>query len=447
MRLLLLLTSVCLLGCASTQIPNSSATLWEIPNSRIAAISSSDTINRMAAGTAPVVLNQTQPDQTNNSSQLQMTAENPINRYQPLVDHLVENKEENEVPQFAEELQIEEPELQPDVITSTKAKQLSPEPAPLMLDLETALRMAGGTSEAGSGRLLDAAIHYLDMLEAIQNTRILEEARTNATAIAAISAKLSKPADEHAADAGRLETKQLLLENQTHRWQNKIAKAKLHLRKAIGVGTDREILPVDMMTTPICIVSPDQAPADLLSVAMANRAEFADANPLILAACRDCQNRGLVKPSVLLQRVTRLAKTRKSANKEESQLASEVQFATPEFETEQLPPLFDTVERIALDVDKSHSEIVSTTGRIDILQQAIASAETTFVRSLRRLEAGKCGLFEAQQTLEDLSESRLAYLEAVVDHNRAQFYLQQALGWPNTINTPLQPEVPTGFQE
>ena len=67
--------------------------------------------------------------------------------------------------------------------------------------------------------------------------------------------------------------------------------------------------------------------------------------------------------------------------------------------------------------------------RIDLAQDGITAAEKSLKLNLERIENAQGLPIEALQAVQALAAARLAYLNAVIDYNIAQFELCRATGW------------------
>lgn len=385
-----------------------------------------------------VVSRTTTPSTFDDNRELHLAVENPLNRYVPLVEELEPASEEpaDEIA-VADEIVIdshpEPPETVPDNTPQRLSQASVPEPiehAPdnvLPLDLKTTLEMAWSAEGAREGQVLDAALKYLAMLEAIHHSRIMQEAIRDIGAVASIASKLPLPVEEHQASADRLNTQLLLLKDQRQLWEGYIAKSTSGLRRSLNLESHIKIVPIGLNVAPIQIVNPQTETKTFIQTALSNRSEFQRSPELVHALCEAFADSSadVITPSLLLQEVDLIDN------------GEDVAFAAGS--TSSRSDTFEMMDAVAMEVGETHAEIVSSTSRIEILQQAIASAERSFTHSLERLEAGEGLVVEAQQSVVDLYRARQAYLEAVMDHNQAQFRLQQTLGWPSTIESVDQP--------
>lgn len=463
MRLVFItIISVCLAGCTIGHVPNS-AQLWHVPRSQVSSLPSSDSavIKRMASGTVTAK----EIAEVTEIPELHLATENPVNRYQPLAGEMVDKDEaEMPAPLIADAIELEQAGPKPigtkALLASSPKKLTQPEPEPLpatelvpeeetlSLDLETALKMAGGIESAKDGKLLTAALHYLDMVESIHHSRILHEALKDMQSLAATSSELALSAEEHRASAERLQTQILLLQSERQEWEGNIAKTTNALRRTIGIEADVRIVPIGLMVAPIRIVPAASTAKSLLSTAFFNRSEFQDSPSMALAAWNAYENtESRVLPSVLLNRSSIGKRQVEKAQRVRVEDANGVSLASGAFDTDDANRIatlgqdkaLELMDSVAVNVGDFHAEIVSNSARIEILQQAIEAAEKSVQRSLNNLEKAKCTVSEAQQSISALFDARQSYLEAVMDHNRAQFQLQHAMGWPSSIETVNSP--------
>ena len=299
-------------------------------------------------------------------------------------------------------------------------------------------------------QLLEVAVAYLELLDATQDLRILEQTRDRTAEIAKLTADFAEAGEGLQADADRLETEVALLETRLAEAREGRGVASARLAQALSVPAGRPILPADPTVVPIELVPRDAALAGLIPTALSTRPELRESQALVAAACEAYRREKYapLTPSVLLGfstdqfggglgndpdnfggrydmdavvtwEVRNLGFGEAAARRETAARVEQAKF-------EQVR----VMDRVAREVSEAHARVVHRAARIAAAQRAIRSAEDSYERNLSRIRDGQGLPLEALQSVQALDEARRAYLAAVIGHNEAQFRLQYALGWP-----------------
>jgi outer membrane protein TolC len=91
------------------------------------------------------------------------------------------------------------------------------------------------------------------------------------------------------------------------------------------------------------------------------------------------------------------------------------------------------MDQVASEVTQAHAQLVSREGQIELAQNGIISANDSFRRNTERIRNGQGLPIETLQSVQALGQAKRQYARVVADYNRAQFYLERALGWPITL--------------
>lgn len=109
------------------------------------------------------------------------------------------------------------------------------------------------------------------------------------------------------------------------------------------------------------------------------------------------------------------------------------------------------LEQVRVEVANAYVQAKVRMAQLQTSEQAVAAAEDSWREDLNRIRAQQGLPIEAEESLRLLTDSRLRYLTAIVDYNRAQFELYAALGQPPAdvlartklpapaVQNPLQP--------
>jgi outer membrane protein TolC len=90
----------------------------------------------------------------------------------------------------------------------------------------------------------------------------------------------------------------------------------------------------------------------------------------------------------------------------------------------------ETLDRIRAEVATAHARVHARYAQIDTVEKAVTASGKAFDQDLLRTRNLEGLPIELLDSLRLLKRSRLAYLDAIIDYNRAQFELYVALGQP-----------------
>lgn len=89
-----------------------------------------------------------------------------------------------------------------------------------------------------------------------------------------------------------------------------------------------------------------------------------------------------------------------------------------------------TRELITAEVIEAHARVRGAAGRLQAAEAALRAAEAAWKFSRERRDFGVAAVLEAVQSEQEHARARLDYLQAIADHNVAQYGLQRAVGGP-----------------
>ncbi|MBD3675241.1 MAG: TolC family protein [Planctomycetaceae bacterium] len=303
---------------------------------------------------------------------------------------------------------------------------------------------------AQNKQLLDAALAYIDLLQAEQDRRILEESQARTSELAKLTSDYAASGQGLQADADRLQTELILLNSRLSEVTEQADIASAKLAQTLSIDSSDRIVPADPVVVPIDLITNEYDQGTLISTGLSNRPELKEAQNLVSAACDQYkrQKYAPLVPSVLLGfstggfggslgndqddfsgrydfdalmmwEVRNLGLGEKAARRE-----TQARIEQAKFEKVRL------LDQVAAEVNESHAQVKHRRQRVEITRQAIKTAQNSYERNVRRIRDGQGLPIEVLQSLRALEDASRAYLKAVTEYNQAQFRLQWALGWP-----------------
>lgn len=319
---------------------------------------------------------------------------------------------------------------------------------------EIAEKTAWARGHAANGvvneQLLNVAVAYLELLDAEQDLRIVEETQQRTSDLSKLTGDFAATGQGLQADADRMQTELRLVENRLASARERVEVASARLSQALSIDAGQRIVPLDPTVVPIELVSLQMDKGTLISTGLSNRPELKEAQALVAAACEQYKRQKYAPfvPSVLLGfstggfggglgnnldniddrydfdalltwEIRNLGFGEGAARRESEALIQQARFEKVR-----------VLDQVAREVAEAHSQVLHRAERITITQNAIKSAEDSYERNLSRIRDGQGLPLEVLQSVRALEDARRSYLKAVVEYNEAQFRLQWALGWP-----------------
>ena len=316
---------------------------------------------------------------------------------------------------------------------------------------ETTAWARGHAASATLNRqMLTAALAYNDLLNAYQDVSILEAATTQTQELSKITRDFAEAGEGLQADADRMQTELALIENRLIGAREQIAVASARLAQAVSLDGYRQITPTDITVVPLDLVSMQDDKATLIGTGLAMRPELKESQALVAAACEAYSREKYAPfvPSVLLGfstggfggglgnnlndvdgrydldalmswEVRNLGLGEKAARRQQSARVQQAKYDR-----------IRVMDQVAREVSESYSQVQFRRRQITATERAIEFARDSYEHNLKRIREGEGLPLEVLQSLRALETASRAYLQAVVDHNQAQFQLQWAQGWP-----------------
>jgi outer membrane protein TolC len=88
------------------------------------------------------------------------------------------------------------------------------------------------------------------------------------------------------------------------------------------------------------------------------------------------------------------------------------------------------MDQVASEVAQARAQVLARKGQIDLAKEGITAASDSYRRNSERIRNAQGLPIETLQSVQALNVAQRQYVRAVADYNRAQFYLERALGWP-----------------
>ncbi len=301
-------------------------------------------------------------------------------------------------------------------------------------------------------QLLLVANAYLDWLQALQVTQILGETESRMAGLAKLTDDFAQTGQGLQADADRLATELTLVEGRRIEAAEQVEVAAARLAQLISMEHNRQLVPLESNVVPVDLLVNDLDKPTLIATGLSNRPELKEARSLVAAACSRYQREKFAPlvPSVLLgfstggfggglgnnldnidsrydlDAVLTWQTRNLGFGERAARRRAGAQMQAAKFETLQV------MDEVARQIIQSHAQVSHRQQRITVTERAIATAEDSYQRNLRRIRDGSGLPLEVLQSVHAAEQAARAYLDAVIEYNQAQFDLQWALGWPVT---------------
>ncbi len=316
--------------------------------------------------------------------------------------------------------------------------------------------------------LLQTAQAYLELLRSEGRRAIAAKNRADALEVARITASYAKTGQGRQADADRSATELDQRNNELLQAENDLLTASARLSQVLSLNPSDRLHPIDGWVVPNSIV-PDPIPLpELVAIAITQRPELQERQAAIRAALLELQNAKVLpfSPNVILgysaggfgggsdlvaqgtppqPRFSNLRERQdfdvvvywSLRNLGVGNLAH-VRLAQSNVRQNELQNI-DVFDRIRAEVVLGYARTHARFAQIETSERAVQTSQKAFEQDLLRTTNREGLPIEVLDSMRLLGRSRYAYLDAIVDYNRAHFELYVALGQPpaDTLARPV----------
>jgi len=298
--------------------------------------------------------------------------------------------------------------------------------------------------------LLDTALAYLDLLEAMQARAIAAETLEHGRELAELTATFAETGQGPQADADRAAAALAVLENEITRAEEQVEVSAARLSELLRLDPTTILMPREPTVVPVELVGREEPLTGLLATGLSNRPELAESRHLVGEAVHRYRREQFAPllPSAFLGvsyggfgggmgstlsefddrfdvDVAAYWEIRNFGLGEgAARERARARYQQARFREIQV------MDRVAREVIESHAQVRARHRQIAVAESGVRRAGDSYRRNMERIRAGAGLPIEVLQAIEALDQARREYLRAVVDHNEAQFRLYRALGWP-----------------
>ncbi len=316
--------------------------------------------------------------------------------------------------------------------------------------------------------LLQVAQSYLELLRAEGRRAIAARNRADALEVARITASYAKTGQGRQADADRSATELDQRNNDLLQAENDLLAASARLSQVLSLNPSERLQPIDGWVVPHSIV-PEPIPLpELVAIAITQRPELQERQAAIRAALLELQNAKVLpfSPNVILgysaggfgggSNLVADATPPQSrfSNLKERQDFDVVVFwsvrnlgvgnvayirlAQSNVRQNELQNI-EVFDRVRAEVVLGYAKTHARFAQIETSERAVQTSTRAFEQDLLRTTNREGLPIEVLDSIRLLGRSRYAYLDAIVEYNRAHFELYVALGQPpaDTLARPV----------
>lgn len=310
-------------------------------------------------------------------------------------------------------------------------------------------RQFQGTA-AINDQLLETALAYVALLDAMQRRAIAAETLQHGQQLANLTAEFAKSGAGNLADADRAAAAMALLRNESVRTEESVTVASARVAQQLSADPSILIVPQEPSVVPIDLIPPEMGTADLVATGLSNRPELAASRALVGEAISRLQREKHAPwlPSVVLGvSYGEFGAARGSGDPRPGDRfdldavawwevrnlgfgeAAARANASAQIQQARMREV-ETMDVVAREVVEAHTQVIARRRQIDVAKEGITSAQQSYDRNLERIRNAQGLPIEVLQSIQALDAAQRDYLRVVTDFNQAQFRLQRALGWP-----------------
>ena len=299
-------------------------------------------------------------------------------------------------------------------------------------------------------QLLNAAVAYIDLLEACQDSEIIAAAVKRTSDLATVTENFAEAGEGLKSDTDRTATELSLLQTRQLAARERQLVASTRLARVLSIPMTSSMLPQDTVAIPLDMMPQSSTEPALISTGLATRPELKESQALVAAACEAYKREKYAPfvPSVLLGfsstsfggglgsnadnfggrydvdammvwEMRNLGFGENAARRERTAQVQQATFAK-----------LRIMDQVAQEVAEANIQVGIRKLQVEMAQSAIARARASYQRNIDRILDRQGLPIEVLQAIQALEASERAYLRAVADYNRSQLQLQWALGWP-----------------
>lgn len=314
--------------------------------------------------------------------------------------------------------------------------------------------------------LLRVTAAYLDLQRAATRTAIARQVRDEAGEVARVTANFAKTGAGRQADADRAATELEQRNAELIQAENDLRVSSARLCQLLSLDPSVRLQPMERYLVPSALV-PEPIPLpELLAIAITQRPELRERQAAIRVALLELReakmlpfspqvlvgysagsfgggsNRaasGIVQPDGSILQQSRFGNF---GDRQDLDVVlywslrnlgagnvALVKVARSQLRQSELREI-ETLDRVRAEVASSQARVLARYAQIETNEKAVKSSQAAFKEDLTRTR-NNIGLpIEVLDSMRLLARSRYAYLDAIVDYNRAHFELYVALGQP-----------------
>jgi outer membrane protein TolC len=298
--------------------------------------------------------------------------------------------------------------------------------------------------------LLNTALAYMDLLEAVQIKAVAEETLGNAEHLAELTASFARAGQGLQSDADRAQAELSIRRIEMRRAAENARVAAIRLSRLLSQDPSQHLEPQEPALVPIDLVHVDDAVQELVAMGLTNRPELAESGLLVDEAVFRLRRERFAPliPSVLLGlsyggnggglggdiiRFGDRLDFDAAAFWEVRNFGFGERAARDAAHSRVHQAMWQQVQvmdQVASEVAEAHTQVASREQEIELAKAGIQSAADSYRRNSERIRNAQGLPIETLQSIQALDQARRQYVRAVADYNRAQFRLHRALGWP-----------------